>query len=227
MATGKVDSDPIQIKTSSVTSTDGDAGGGYDCDFVQSSPDDLLCKICHYTVHDAILSVCCGQSFCKFCLDGYLKSEVIIHSSCPYCCEENFQSVPDRKTARHVLSLQVFCPNKSQGCSWVGELRSMDDHLNKNSTTSNIGCLFTEVCCSNECGVVIQRRLLEDHIKLECELRQVKCEYCGSTGSYQLSNGSHQQECPKYLMECPNHCEAGHVRREEMSIHFEECPLAQ
>jgi len=27
-------------------------------------------------------------------------------------------------------------------------------------------------------------------------------------------------------MECPNHCEVGHVRRDEMSVHLEECPLA-
>ncbi|XP_065887878.1 TNF receptor-associated factor 3-like [Dysidea avara] len=224
MAAGKMDSEPIQVETPSVISPDSD-GGGYDCDFVQSPPDDLLCKICHYPARNAILSVCCGHNFCKYCLDCYLHSEVIDHSNCPYC-RENFQSVPDKRTTRLVFNLQVFCPNKSLGCSWVGELRSMEDHLNKNSTASNIGCLFTEICCSNECGVVIQRRLLEDHLKLECELRQVKCEYCDSTGSYQWIIGSHQQECLKYPMECPNHCEVGHVRREEMNVHLKECPLA-
>jgi len=102
----------------------------------------------------------------------------------------------------------------------------MEEHLNKTLTARNIGCLYTEVYCSNECGVVIQRRLLEDHLKLECELRQVKCKYCDSAGSYQWINASHQKECPKYPIECPNHCEVGHVRREEMGVHLEECPLA-
>ncbi|XP_065887555.1 ranBP2-like and GRIP domain-containing protein 3 isoform X1 [Dysidea avara] len=221
MATGG--GDPMQVQTTSVTC----GGGGYDCNFVQSPPDDLLCKICLLPACDAILSVCCGHSFCKCCLDCYLKSEVIDHSNCPYCREESFQSFPDKKTTRLVLNLQVFCPNKSQGCSWVGELRSVEDHLTKNSIASSTGCLFTEICCSNECGMVIQRRLLEDHLKLECELRQVKCEYCGSTGSYQWINGSHQQECLKYPIECPNHCEVGHVRREEMSVHLGECPIVK
>ena len=54
----------------------------------------------------------------------------------------------------------------------------------------------------------------------------MKCEYCNTTGSYQWINSSHQEECPKYPVECPNHCEAGHVRREEISRHLEECPLA-
>ena len=37
---------------------------------------------------------------------------------------------------------------------------------------------------------------------------------------------SHHEECPKYPVECPNHCEVGHVKREEISRHLEECPLA-
>ena len=44
--------------------------------------------------------------------------------------------------------------------------------------------------------------------------------------SYQWINSSHCEECPKYPVECPNHCEVGHVRREEISGHLEECPLA-
>ena len=101
----------------------------------------------------------------------------------------------------------------------------MEDHINKNSN-DNTGCPFTELQCSNGCGVVMQRRLVEGHLKSECELREVKCEYCNTTGSYQWINSSHQEECPKYPVECPNYCEAGHVRREEISRHLEECPLA-
>ena len=72
----------------------------------------------------------------------------------------------------------------------------------------------------------MQRRLVEGHLKSECELREVKCEYCTTTGSYQWINSSHCEESPKYPVECPNHCEVGHVRREEVSGHLEECPLA-
>ena len=75
-------------------------------------------------------------------------------------------------------------------------------------------------------GVVMQRRLVEGHLKSECELREVNCEYCNTAGRYQWINSSHQEECPKYPVECPNHCEVRHVRREEMGGHLEECPLA-
>ena len=223
---GKSCSDLEEPETSSVTVKNGCSEvGGYDCDFVESPADDLLCKICHYPARDPVLTECCGQNFCSRCLDRYLQSTIIDHSSCPYCREEKFQTMPDKKTKRSVLNLKVFCPHKYQGCTWIGELRSMEDHVNENSN-NNIGCPFTELQCSNGCGVVIQRRLVEGHLKSECELREVKCEYCNTTGSYQWITSSHREECPKYPVECPNHCEVGHVRREEISGHLEECPLA-
>ena len=89
------------------------------------------------------------------------------------------------------------------------------EHLVKDIDNKR-GCPFTELQCSNGCGVVMQRRLVEGHLKSECELRKVKCEYCNTTGSYQWINSSHHKECPKYPVECPNHCEVGHVRREEI-----------
>ena len=132
--------------------------------------------------------------------------------------------MPDARTRRNVRNLKVFCPRKLLGCTWIDELRSLDLHLVKDINKK--GCPFTELQCSNGCGVVMQRRLVEGHLKSECELREVKCEYCNTTGSYQWINSSHCEECPKYPVECPNHCEVGCVRREEISIHLEECPLA-
>ena len=223
---GKSCSDLEEPETSSVTVKNGCSEvGGYDCDFVETPADDLLCKICQYPARVPILTVCCGHNFCTTCLECYLQSRSIDHGSCPYCREEKFQTMPDKRTERYVLNLKVFCPHKYQGCTWIGELRSMEDHVNENSN-NNIGCPFTELQCSNGCGVVMQHRLVEGHLKSECELREVKCEYCNTTGSYQWINSSHHEECPKYPVECPNNCEVGHVRREEISGHLIECPLA-
>ena len=214
-------------ETSSVTKKNGCSEvGGYDCDFVESPADDLLCKICHFPAREPILVACCGYNFCSYCLQRHHQSRVNDSVNCPCCHKEQVQCVLDRRTKRYVLNLKVFCPHKHQGCEWVGELRSLEQHTNKNSYNS-IGCSFTELQCSNGCGVVMQRRLVEGHLKSECELREVKCEYCNTTGSYQWINSSHCEECPKYPVECPNHCEVGHVRREEISGHLEECPLAK
>ena len=193
--------------------------GGYDCDFVESPVDDLLCKICHFPARDPQqTNECCGQTFCAVCLGKYMDSKILDNKQCPYCKTEPFTFVRDAKTKRYVEGLKVFCLHKLLGCTWTGELRSLEQHLVKDIRK---GCPFTELQCSNGCGVVMQRRLVEGHLKSECELREVKCEYCNTTGSYQWINSSHCEECPKYPVECPNHCEVGHVRREEISGHLE------
>ena len=185
-----------------------------------------MCKICHFPARDPQqTNQCCGQTFCATCLSKYMDSKILDNKQCPFCKTVPFTFMRDTKTKRYVGDLKVFCPRKSLGCTWTGELRSLEQHLAKDINNKK-GCPFTELQCSNECGVVMQRRLVEGHLKSECELREVKCEYCNTTGGYQWINSSHREECPKYPVECPNHCEVGHVRREEISGHLEQCPLA-
>ena len=224
---GKSCNDLEEPETSSVTVKNGCSEvGGYDCDFVESPLEDLICKICHLPARDPQqTNTCCGQTFCAMCLSKYMDSKILDNKQCPYCKTVPFTFVPDARTKRYVGGLKVFCPSKSLGCTWTGELRSLEQHLVKDINNKK-GCPFAELQCSNGCGVVMQRRLVEGHLKSECELREVKCEYCNTTGSYQWINSSHREECPKYPVECPNHCEVGHVRREEISGHLEECPLA-
>ena len=224
---GKSCNDLEEPETSSVTVKNGFSEvGGYDCDFVESPADDLLCKICHLPARDPRLTnECCGQTFCAACLKKFMDSKILDNKQCPYCKTEPFTFVRDVRTKRYVESLKVFCSHKLLGCTWTGELRSLEQHLVKDIANKK-GCPFTELQCSNGCGVVMQRRLVEGHLKSECELREVKCEYCNTTGSYQWINSSHCEECPKYPVECPNHCEVRYVRREEISGHLEECPLA-
>ena len=224
---GRSCNDLKEPETSSVTVKNGCSEvGGYDCDFVESPANDLLCKVCHYPARDPQqTNTCCGQIFCATCLGKYMESKILDNKQCPYCKTVPLTFMPDARTKRNVGDLKVFCPHKSSGCTWTGELRSLEEHLVKDIDNKR-GCPFTELQCSNGCGVVMQRRLVEGHLKSECELREVKCEYCNTTGSYQWINSSHHEECPKYPVECPNHCEVGHVRREEIRGHLEECPLA-
>ena len=197
---------------------------GYNLYFVESPPNDLVCKIClSVCCNPQQSNSCCGNDFCRGCLEKYVQSTVIDGDVCPYCRQPNFAFVPDLKAQRQVLNLQVYCPNNEQGCTWTGELRSVEKHLGQN--VSN-GCPFTEVQCNNDCGVVIRRNLLEDHLMSDCKLRQVHCEFCGTTGTYQCITGDHQKECDEYLMECPNHCKTGSIRRQDMTRHLDECPLA-
>ena len=73
---------------------------------------------------------------------------------------------------QEIKSLKVLCRNSENGCGWVGELRSLDNHL----TT----CEYTLLHCPNKCMenkkvVKILRRDLEHHLKNECSNRQYQC----------------------------------------------------
>jgi hypothetical protein len=49
--------------------------GGYDLDFVDNPPDDLLCLICLFPAKDAVQLNCCGKIFCHTCLSQYSKTK--------------------------------------------------------------------------------------------------------------------------------------------------------
>ena len=73
-----------------------DDRGGYGYEFVETPSDMFLCKICHLPSKEPHLSVCCGHTFCKSCLDGikpritkpFQFSKVV----CPMCRCEKFST---------------------------------------------------------------------------------------------------------------------------------------
>ena len=71
--------------------------GGYDYQFVSEPSDMLVCKICHLPSQDPHLSMCCGHTFCKSCLDiakevtfSQMSDQHCICSVCPMCRSEEF-----------------------------------------------------------------------------------------------------------------------------------------
>ncbi|XP_065911436.1 TNF receptor-associated factor 3-like [Dysidea avara] len=202
---------------------------GYRCELVKPAKDDLMCKICHLLAREACQTSCCGQIFCTVCIASYTSHTVGDgRVACPYCRHQDYHVFSDTKTDRCVLELKVYCPNKIQGCTWVGELHDLEKHLNDvASEDSDGGCLFVEVQCRYLCGKTIQRRSLLDHIQSECELRRVNCKYCGLSDSYKFITSTHLNSCPNYSLQCPNKCNNGNFRVNEISKHLNECPRAR
>ena len=207
--------------------------GGYDYQFVDTPSDMLLCKICHLPSKEPHLSVCCGHTFCKSCLDGLRQSkpnlslpwsfpeasEVV---SCPMCRSEDFDTVANKQNERAIKSLRVFCANKDKGCDWQGELNDIFGHL-RNSD----GCQFEEVKCSNDCGLLLQRQCIPSHIDNECPCREVHCHYCSLLGQHRFIEGEHISQCPKFPLPCPNNCGIDDIFREDMDVHKTTCPLEE
>ena len=69
---------------------------GYEHQFVDQSPDDLLCLICLSVARNPQQISCCGKVFCKGCLLEHKK-----HSGgrtlCPQC-RKVFQSFADKRS---------------------------------------------------------------------------------------------------------------------------------
>ena len=121
---------------------------------------------------------------------------------------------------QEIKALKVKCNNRN-GCAWVGELRSLDDHL----TT---WCGYVLLRCTNECmenkkEVRMLRRDLDHHLKNKCPNRQYQCPHCKVTGRYCDITTSHLDTCPKLKVPCPNiRCNVK-VSRCDLSDHQSNC----
>jgi TNF receptor-associated factor 4 len=121
---------------------------------------------------------------------------------------------------RDILSLKALCDNSSNGCDWVGELRSLDEHLDN--------CGFTLLPCPNKCSkddsvVQLLRKDLEKHKNKECPRRQYQCPHCKEAGEYQGMITKHLDECPMVEVPCPKRRCKTHLIRRDLSNHRKEC----
>ena len=196
-------------------------GGGYEYQFVDTPSDTLVCKICQYVSREPYLSLCCGHTFCKSCLEGAKRATTII-DACPICRDEDFVTVFNKQANRIVRNLSVFCTNKKKGCEWQGEVNKIANHL-KNSDA----CQFENMTCPNDCGMCLQRQYLSSHIEDECMCRKVDCQYCHITGEHQFVVSGHKEQCPKFPVPCPNKCGADNTPREYIGEHRKVCPLEE
>ena len=188
--------------------------GGYACKFVITPPGALLCQICQLVARDPQLSICCGNNFCKTCLDKINSDEC-----CPTCDDKDsiLNTFPNKLSDREIKKLLIWCKNNERGCGWRDELVNEVDHLKV--------CEFEEIECLQKCGMLIERPKMDDHLSKECPCRQVTCEYCHVTDEYHVIVGKHKNECLKLPLSCPNECGLENVLRNELEDHMCKCPL--
>ena len=122
---------------------------------------------------------------------------------------------------RDILSLKAPCDNSSNGCDWIGELRSLDQYLDDYD--------YTLLPCPNKCSTVdkvvqVLRKDLDKHTKEECPRRQYKCPHCQEAGEYQEITTKHLEECPIMVeVPCPNRGCKTHLIRRDLSKHRKKC----
>ena len=140
--------------------------GGYEEDLVINknyllSLDNIYkCSICDKIMINPVECEKCGHNFCYNCINS---------SDCPFGCKD--KNIKESSLAiKNLLSrLRFKCPNK--GCTVSFEYSKIDKHNNE--------CIFKPMECPNKnCGKIILRKDLSNHINNECEFLLVKCKYC-------------------------------------------------
>ena len=189
-----------------------------DYDFVEKPSEDFFCPVTLDFLREPHQMLCCGNHLSPVAVTR-LQGQ-----PCPMCKEPNLKTVPDKFFKRKVNELKVCCPNKSLGCEWVGELGSLDRHLNQNSVEGE--CQFVTVACSYSCGDDLQRCQLEEHRAKDCPNRPFTCKYCNHKATYIKVTNEHWPLCKQYPLKCPNKCGADVIERQHLPKHLEEaCPL--
>ena len=146
---------------------------GYNCDPVNPGPvekSELECNICYMLMREPQIVECCGEHFCKGCIEKIQKAG----KPCPLCQCQSFKIFPQKKVERTILGLEVSCSYKNQGCEWKGELRNLEGHINRTGPSKEDECKYHKVPCSLGCGEYHERRLIQQHETESCSKRSTE-----------------------------------------------------
>ena len=200
--------------------------GGYECIFVKDPPEILQteCPVCLCVLKEPYLIDCCGNSFCKTCIEP-IKSD---NKPCPLCNVQFTNSMPDKRLQRMLNELQVYCCRKEPGCEWVGELGSLSQHLNLKPQDEGdrlSGCQLVSITCAF-CSDDIQRKDLQEHEEDKCSERPYSCECCEDfVSTFEDVTTNHWPVCPSRPVPCPNNCGTS-PKLGSLDDHIEnECPI--
>ena len=140
------------------------------------------------------------------------------YSECPLCHSDKFKTSADPKLNTKIQALLIFCPNNNAGCRWVGKLSQLALHCN-----GDAGCPFQKVKCPSNCGRLLHRQNVAEHLLTECPCY---CQYCKVTASEELIASQHKENCSKYTQQCPNKCGLK-ILHGNIPEHRKLCPLQE
>ena len=85
-----------------------------DYDFVDPIPDDYLCGICMDVLQEPQATECCGQHYCRECLEKSFRrrkdrrvNNATATKQCPHCRTDNFNHIKYLPLERKIKDLKV------------------------------------------------------------------------------------------------------------------------
>ncbi|CAH3110825.1 hypothetical protein pdam_00000405 [Pocillopora damicornis] len=191
---------------------------GYRAYFVPAVRENLLCRICHLPVRNAVQVSVCGHRFCDSCLNGaFSNTRQAARLRCPVDSSsiDLSQIYADDVTNQMIFSLNVVCDHYQLGCKWKGQLKKLEDHM--------ANCKYAQVDCIAGCGQKVQRRKITEHVKKDCIKRWVKCPRCKKETTFE---NLQSHNCPaarrnpdQEIVTCSNGCGV-RLKRHEMPHHL-------
>ncbi len=188
---------------------------GYECEFLDSVPDELLCKKCTLVARRLVITGCCGESFCQTCIAD-------TNTPCPACGSNEVSSFKHVKNQRLISNLRVYCSMKERGCVWSGPLDQLDTHLDPDLDN----CQYVDTKCPLNCLQAIPKNKVDQHVAQECTKRPHVCQHCGFKATYEEVVDTHLPECKYVPLQCPNMCGVS-CERELMEDHVKICHLEE
>ena len=186
------------------------AEGGDEYDFVNESPDPKYhCLVCRNVLREPMLTDCCGQHYCKSCLQQCNRRSSYTRR-CPHCRRENYQSILDQSMQREINQLKIYCVNRSsKNCWWRDELSKLPRHLSTFCPQrENVESLEK---CPSGCGKMIKMGEIEVH-REKCPLEEVTCMLQGPNENNEVVTCGqrllrhelpiHEKICPFRIFEC-------------------------
>ena len=187
-------------------------------EFVKDPSEDFDCPVCFQIMQDPFLTACCGNHFCKVCMESTKEK----NNRCPFCKEKRIAGIVDKKLQRQMNELQVHCVKRQNGCRWSGDLGKLSGHLNMDEEDGQ--CKYVLLSCPLTCGKKLFRYELRKHTSKECQFRTCTCKFCGYSSTYEEVTTEHYSECENYPIVCPNACTKRKLKRGNLNEHLLTCP---
>ena len=188
--------------------------------FVTEPPKSRFCPICFELLTNPFLNDC-GHHLCRQCRTRLIADG---KKECPVCRESNVlpSARLNKFLQREIKDLKVRCQHHKEGCRWIGEVRDLQSHLDPDKRR----CGYILLPCSFGCGERIRSGAMREHMKSSCTKRQISCQYCSSyCSSYDIVTVKHLPICLQVPVTCPNNCKVVGLKRQQLQVHIDKCPL--
>ncbi|PAA46027.1 hypothetical protein BOX15_Mlig026536g1 [Macrostomum lignano] len=198
---------------------------GYTYFFVDSVPKQCICPICKLPMQAPVVLTSCQHVFCDSCLRprhrrGHSHNRASLDLDSSLMCPLDEQRVDSRNVkssvelSNQIENCMVRCPQEPQGCRWVDIVRNVPSHLET--------CRYVAVLCPQNCGDMVCRAFLKEHVDHACSRRRRLCQFCRNSFSAE-EYPKHEGTCPDEQVWCENKCGL-RIPRRKLARHAEhEC----